>query len=438
MADRGIAFFRAWSWLKKIDVDRVVWYRFLIMLRRLCGVLIGVACLWAAAVPVSAFSADDFIEKLSQDTVLAELESSLALSRGIPSRKKAVPGLQKRIKEEKQRVDKLVKAIRPLALKAQHKQDVNVRDSKGRTLLMLAAEADNGPAIDYLLSEEPDLNAVDQSGRNALDYDESRGGGLLITRLLSALEVAFQAKDYDKVRRYCKAGIAPDSMLPGGPLVGRLLMEEQCELAIELCRGKKIENEAMLDGTLVSELIVGCGNEKMLQIGAEMLGKELWRSSPGGTDALLFILRRGNLRAVQFYAHHFGFGNNLCMLAVRHSTPEVVAWVLKQAEGVGKADSWGSLPLFEAARRGDLPVYQAVLAAGADVAARNDKGETLLMHAALGGNVHLVNAVLDKLPQELLDVTDAAGRTAADYARMSGVAMVESLLATRGLSPQAK
>jgi len=86
----------------------------------------------------------------------------------------------------------------------------------------------------------------------------------------------------------------------------------------------------------------------------------------------------------------------------------------------------------------DIPVYDAVLAAGADVAARNEQGETLLMHAALGGNVHLVNAVLDKLPQELLQAADAAGRNAADYARMSGVTMVESLLATRGLRPQAE
>lgn len=399
----------------------------------MCAVL-----LWAAAVPVSAFSADEFLEKLRQDSAMSELESALVLARSNPERKRSVPSLQKRIKEEKQRVDKMVSNMRPLALKVQQRQDVNVRDGKGRTLLMLAAAAGNGPAIDYLLGEEADLDVVDKDGRNALYYDESKGGGLLSNRLLSALDIAFQTKDDAKVRRYCKAGISPDAMLSDGPLVGRLLLDGKYELAVELCRGKKIENEAMLDGTLVSELIVGCGHEKMLQLGADMLGKELWSSSPGGVDALFHILRRGDLKAVQLYAHHFGFGNNLCMLAVRHSSPEVVAWVLKQAEGAGKADSWGSLPLFEAARRGDIPVYDAVLAAGADVAARNEKGETLLMHAALGGNVHLVNAVLDKLPQELLQATDAAGRNAADYARMSGVTMVESLLATRGLRPQAE
>lgn len=424
--------------MKKIDGLRVVWYRFLTMSERLCGVLIGAACLWAAVVPVAAFSADEFLEKLEQDSVLSELESSLALARDIPERKKNVSSLQKRIKEEKQRVDKLVRNMRPLALKVQQRQDVDVRDGNGCTLLMLAAGAGHGAAIDYLLEEDANLEIVDKHGRNALYYDESKGGGLLTARLISALDAALQAKDYAKVRRYCKVGLAPDSMLVGGPLVGMLLQQGQIELAVELCRGKKVENEAMADGTLISELIVGCGNEQMFQLGAEMLGKELWSSSSGGVDALLLVLRRGDLRAVQFYAHHFGFGNNLCMLAVRHSTPEVVAWVLKQSEGAGKADSWGSLPLFEAARRGDIPVYEAVLSAGADVAARNEKGETLLMHAALGGNVHLVNAVLDKMPQELLQARDAAGRNAADYARMSGVAMLESLLATRGLRPQAK
>lgn len=370
--------------------------------------------------------------------MLSELESSLALAQGNPERKKAVPTLKKRIKEEKQRVGRIVKSTRPLAMKVQQKQDVNECDGRGRTLLMIAAGAGNGAAIDYLLAENAALDVVDKEGRSALDYDELDGGGLLAVRLTWALDMAFQVGDFGKVRQYCKAGISPDAMLPGGPLVGKLLQAGQHQMAVELCRGKKMENEAMNDGTLISELIIACGNADMIRVGAEAFGKALWNSSPGGIDSLVCILRCGNLAAVQIYAHHFGFGNNLCTLAVRHSSPEVVAWVLKQSGAVGKVDSWGSYPLFEAARRGDIPVYEAVLAAGADVTVRNEQGETLLMHAALGGNVHLVNAVLDKLPQELLGAADAAGRTAADYARMSGVAMVESLLATRGLRPQAK
>lgn len=396
------------------------------------------ALLWSAAVPLSAFSADEFLETLKQDSEITELENSLALAQGNPERKKALSGLQKRLKEEKRRVDKVVKSLRPLAMKAQQRQDVNVCDEKGRTLLMEAARIGCGEAIDYLLGENPELGKVDKFGRSALDDDEDEGCGLLAVRLSMALDLAFQAGDFAKVHQYCKVGLPPDTMLPGGPLVGKLLQAGQTGMAVEVCRGKKMENEAMDDGTLISELIISSGNADMIRIGAEALGRELWSRAPGGSDSLFLILRRGDLRAVQFYAHHFGFGNNLSTLAVRHSSPEVVAWVLKQADDAGKVDSWGSLPLFEAARRGDIPVYDAVLAAGADVAARNEKGETLLMHAALGGNVHLVNAVLDKLPQELLHATDAAGRNAADYARMSGIAMVESLLATRGLRPQSK
>lgn len=396
------------------------------------------ALLLSATGPVSAFSANEFLEIFETSSGISNIESSLVLAQSDPERKKSVSGLQRRLKEEKRRVEKIVKSLRPLALKVQQRQDVNICDGKGRTLLMEAARIGCGEAIDYLLGENAELGLVDKSGRTALSYDETEGSGLLAVRLCAELDLAFSAEDFTKIQKYCKFGIAPDIMLSGGPLVGKLLQAGKLDMAVDVCRGKKMKNEEMHDGTLISELIIASGNADMIRIGAAALGRELWKSSPGGADALLLILRRGDLAAVQFYAHHFGFGNNLSTLVVRYSSPEVVTWVLKQSGAVGKVDSWGSYPLFEAARRGDIPVYDAVLAAGADVAARNEKGETLLMHAALGGNVQLVNAVLEKLPPELQTATDNAGRTAADYARMSGVAMVESLLATRGLKPQAK
>lgn len=391
--------------------------------------------IWLAPAPVSAFSAEDFLTAIEQDPAVTELESAIALAQGNPERKKSLTALKKRLSEEKHRVQNRLREVKPLALKARQRQDVNVQDGNGRTLLMHAARFSNGNAIDMLLREDAALDSVDKKGRTALEYDRTEGNGVLAVRVIAALEIAIERGHTENIRRYCQSGIAADAMLTEGPLLGCLLRAGQHLLATELFRGKTPANEAMSDGTLLSELIVLSGNADLLHAGAAAFGRELWAFSPGGTDTLLHILRTGNLKAVQLYAHHCGVSSELCSLAVCHSTPEVVTWVLQQAQAAAKADTAGNSPLFTAARRGNSAVYEAVLAAGGEVNDRNEAGETLLMHAALSGSPEMVNAVLQKINADLAAACDASGRTAVDYARLSGNKMVESVLLSHGVQP---
>lgn len=404
------------------------------MLSRLSRVLSGVVLLWAVPSLASAFSAEEFLSAIGQDSVVEELESSIAMAQGNSSRKKSLSSLKKRLSEEKRRVDGMLREVKPLALKAQNRNNVDIQDGRGRTLLMYAASFGNSRAIDILLEERADLGVADRNGRTALVYDREEGAGLLAARLAVAVDSAICRRDAETVKTYCKAGLSADTCLPGGVLVGRLLEANMCSPAAELLRGANLKNEVMQDGTLLSELMVNCDDAEVLQRGAELFGKGLWQTSPGGTDSLLHILSRGNLRAVQLYVHHHGADKRLCTLAVRHSTPEVITWVLQQAGTVSGTDEWGCFPLFEAARRGNPAVYEAVLAAGGDADARNEAGETVLMHAALSGSVELVNTVLQKMNADLVGVSDVSGHTALDYACMSGNAMVESVLKTRGVS----
>lgn len=405
------------------------------MLSRFSWVLSGVALLWASPVPAAAFSAEDFLSAIARDSVVEELENSISLVQGGFGNKKSLSSLRRRLSEEKRRVDGMLSALKPLALKAQNRKNVNVQDGKGRTLLMHAARLGNGGAIDLLLEGNADVGIEDRDGRTALEYDREEGAGLLASRLAAVVDAAIYRNDASTVKMYCDAGLAADTLLPGGPLAGRLLEANLCPLAAELLRGANIKNEPMRDGTLLTELMVRCNNAEVLQRGAEIFGKELWETSPGGMDSLLYILSRGNLQAVQYYVHHHGATPHLCTLAVRHSSPEVISWVLQKAGIAEKSGFSGSFPLFEAARRGNTAVYAAVSAVGGDCSARNENGETVLMHAALSGSVELVNAVLQHMSAELVGVSDAAGRTALDYARMSGNAMVESVLVTRGVQP---
>ncbi len=421
--------------LKVIDAGGRLWYRFITMLKRFCRGFVSAVLVWLAPVPVSAFSAEDFLAAIEQDPAVAELESAIALAQGNTERKKSLSSLKKRLSAEKHRVQNRLREVKPLALKARQRQDVNVQDGNGRTLLMHAARFSNGNAIDMLLRENAALDSVDKKGCTALDYDRTEGNGVLAVRVVAALELAIESGHTENIRRYCQSGIAADTMLPDGPLPGCLLRAGQHLLAAEMLRGKTPENEAMSDGTLLSELIVLSGNPDLLNAGAAAFGRELWAFSPGGTDTLLHILRTGNLKAVQLYAHHCGVSAELCSLAVRHSSPEVVTWVLQQAQAAAKADAEGDLPLFAAARRGNPAVYEAVLAAGGDVNAGNESGETLLMHAALSGSPEMINAVLQTINADLAGACDASGRTALDYARMSGNPAAESVLSSRGIRP---
>lgn len=404
-------------------------------MNRICTVLCSVAMLCLVSADAAAFSAEDFLTAIEQDSSVSELESSIALIQGNPERKKLLPSLKKRLSDAKQRIQSRLRDVKPLALKAQQRQDVNVRDGNGRTLLMHAARFGNGNAIDMLLRESAALDLADKKGCTALEYDRREGCGVLSVRLVVALDEAIDRGHTEDIRRYCQSGIAVDTMLPDGPLLGCLLRARQHLLAAELIRGKKAANEAMSDGTLLSELIVLSGDSNLLDAGAAAFGRELWAFSPGGTDTLIHILRTGNLKAVQLYAHHCGISGELCSLVVRHSTPEVVTWVLQQAQTAGKAADGGDFPLFAAARRGNPAVYEAVLAAGGEVNARNETGETLLMHAALSGSPDMINAVLQKINADLSAACDTAGRTAVDYARMSGNLMAESVLRARGIQP---
>lgn len=370
-----------------------------------------------------------------QNSVVEELEGAIDMARNHPDGKKSLHSLRRRLSEEKRKAAALMRDLKPLAMRAQSKKDINVQDARGRTLLMHACRYGSGSAVSMLLEEDADLSVVDKNGHSALYYDQHEGSGVLVSRLAVEAEEALESGNTDRVRLYCKAGLPPDVQLTDGPLLGCVLQKKQFSLASELLSGGNTENVTMRDGTLLTELLVQSGQEEILKKAAAIFGKELWATSSGGTDSLLYILRSGNLHALGLYVHHLGTGNNLCTLAVRHSSPELVTWVLQKAEAVGKEDTWGSFPLFEAARRGNLPVYAAVLSAGGDVNARNGAGETVLMHAALSCNVELVKAVLEKMNADLVGICDAAGRTAVDYARMSGSAEVESVLTKRGVQP---
>lgn len=401
------------------------------MLERICRWLWVCAMMLVLPTEVSAFSSKDFLDAVTDESSIQSLKMQLESTTDSKTKRE----INKQIKEEERKLTRSLRDLRALAAKAQ-REGIDAQDGKGRTLLMLATQLPSTAGVDYLLQNNADATIRDKDGNTALRWDDRGGNGELTSRITAAAQDAATAGDYDALVKYCKMGISPDIMLVDGPLAGVLLKGGKVDAFLSVFRGRVGFRDApMSDGMMVSELILQSGNDEVIKVGAEMLGKEIWEEGNSGVSPLFYLMSRGHLGGVKIYCHQMGVDSAVQQMAVRYSTPEVVSWVLAQSS---KDTSSSRLPLLEAARRGNMAVYEAVLAAAPNAATVNANGETVLMHAALSGNAELVKAVLQKCSPEQIKATDNAGRSAVYYARLAVSPAVEQLLTGAGVTASDK
>lgn len=87
----------------------------------------------------------------------------------------------------------------------------------------------------------------------------------------------------------------------------------------------------------------------------------------------------------------------------------------------------GTLPLPFAARRGEFDIVDSLIAHGADIDARNEKGLTALMDAAVSSHAEMLQGLLARGAKT--DKTDYSGKTALHYAAHTlQFGMIESLV----------
>lgn len=401
------------------------------MLERICRWLWVCAVVLVLPTEVSAFSSKDFLDTVTDESSIQSLKTQLELTTDSRTKRE----ISKQIKEEERKLTRSLRDLRALATKAQ-REGINARDKHGRTLLMLATQLPSTAGVDYLLQNNADAGIRDMDGNTALQWDARGGNGELTSRITAAAQDAATAGDYEALVKYCVMGISSDIMLTDGPLAGVLLKEGKKDAFLKIFRGRKgFRDVPMNDGTMVSELILQSGDDEVIKVGAELLGRTIWEEGNSGISPLFYLMSRGHLGGVKIYCHQMGSDNEVQRMAVRYSTPEVVSWVLSQSSI--KTDA-SYPPLLEAARRGNMAVYEAVVAAQPDFATANSNGETVLMHAALSGNAELVKVVLEKSSPEQIKATDAAGRSAVYYARLAASPAVEQLLTGAGVTASDK
>lgn len=302
--------------------------------------------------------------------------------------------------------------------------DINAGIKGGVTLLMAVANTGADDATEAVLRENPDLTRGDDQGHTALWYEMRGMGHTLNNRLMQQWRAAMAAGQAEEVRYLLECGLSPATPTENGnPPLGEAIDRGLDEIFTELMKHDTTVTYPMADGRTLMGVAVERGNARAISF-LLTFGADADEHLSTGETPLRYLLRCGSPEAVVAFVKGAELGNRaegdtrVCCVAARLSTAATVQALLAAVDAPHEEDAYGNTPLLEAARRGDLAVYDAVLASRPP-RWQNSRGETPLMHAALSGSEAMLRRVLETMPPELRDKADADGRRATDYAALT-------------------
>lgn len=377
-------------------------------------------------------------------TRLQELERQHSEVKNDKEQRDFAAAIKKDMDAERRRCNDLKSAAKSLLAKVKKSGKIDARDEKGRTLLMLVAGMGNDAATEMVLRENPDLSLMDNADKIAFEYERRSGGSAIADYLGKSWVQAISNGDKEAVQLLLECGASPDWPVGGEPPLGLAVNAGDSALFDMLMLAGAGVKGAMQDGTPLIELVVARHDDNALlsMLGAlgELNppfkdGRSLFRHLLGEEDAA--CLCAWMVTAMEKNPPETADGTGYLCLAVRLAHPAGVAAVVQQSKKyINDEDSEGNLPLFEAARRGDVEVYKTLLSCGANAGARNCRGETVLMHAALSGNPQMLAEVLAHASAEIVQATDNAGHNAHYYAKLAKDTAASESLKAAGLQPK--
>lgn len=377
-------------------------------------------------------------------TRLAEMEREL--EEVDKEQKEYANELKRGINEENRRCNAFKSAIRDLAPKVRKSGKIDLKDDKGRTLLMLVAGLGNDTATEMVLRDSPDLMAMDKDGRVAMDYEQMGGGTAVGNILKDRWNNAFTANNADEIQALLDCGANADWPVNGEPPLGLAIYTGNDTLFNILTMHGAHAGNRMSDGTTLVEMAVKFNNANALDylLGAlsetEIIfsdGIPVFRHlmSEDKADCLSAWIDQ----ALSQKKMQTEDGTSYFCLVIRLAdTACAIKVATNHLKLLSEEDAEGNLPLHEAARRGDAALYRELVKLGAEVEQKNSRGETVLMHAALSGDADTLAAVLENISPELLNATDKDGHTAHYYAKLAKDPSATEALNAAGLQPQKK
>jgi ankyrin repeat protein len=285
--------------------------------------------------------------------------------------------------------------------------DVNTKDRHGETPLMYAATVGSLEAMEFLIRAGADVNAHSEFGATALIWSAT---DLAKVRLLIA-----HGANVSMATRRGRTALLVAAMSDHSADIARLLIQS----------GADAQAKDFLKTTTVRAAAFGNDTETlrlMIDDGVDVNAADL----PGITPLMMAAGWNGNLPAVKL------------LLAKGAKVNSVSAPVMGLPSKNGPSEFGLLTALLMAAPFGPPELIRTLLAAGADVNARDVRGMTPLMLAVATDRQD--PAVIRMLLEHGADTTIKSnlGETAADWARRAALAPALDLLKTRAAVNAAK
>lgn len=293
--------------------------------------------------------------------------------------------------------------------------DVNQRAGWGRTPLMMAAATNQPPLARMLLEAGADVNARDVNGMTALhaaassncadmlellvaagaEVDAGAGTKRLVTPLSNTLSdldapVAwrFQRKNGEIAAEPCEGDVTVAR--------ARVLLEAGADPNVTVLRGPALTYAVRRHKPEIVKLLVEYGAD--LEV----------RDASGRTP----LLWAGEM-ADRTYARDKARYPLIRPLVEAGADVNVVARPEAAPQNGWYPEHLSDTPLIQAARRGGVEAARLLLAAGAEIDARNDAGRTALIEAVRARHYLVAELLLDHGADA--SFRDGAGKTALDY-----------------------
>lgn len=383
------------------------------------------------------------LSKLGHSDVLEHLQENLeTLEQEKDSRPKkdyndAKRNLQRQIRDEKSRMTSATAKVKEL-LRRVAAEGIDVQDKEGCTLIMRAADCGNDEVVSLILknSPAPDLSILDRMGRTAVWHERNGGGSVIIQHLSAQWEDAVADADEKLTESLMASGVSPNQLVRGNPPLGLFIKSGNAALVRTMLTFNPRLKVQMTDGTPLLELALRKQNPDIVSA-LLAAGIPSDQAFVNGMHPMEYLMTHCRPEVVKAFIQGAGGaaqrmemgGVSLMNLAARVASKEVVQTV---AEGIPTAinreDSLGNLPLFEAARRGNVEIYDYLVGKGAKIDNTNSAGETALIHAALSGKPAMVQHVLEKISANRAKAADKSGHDAVYYAQQIKNSEIEQIL----------
>ncbi|XP_071086322.1 ankyrin-3-like, partial [Haliotis cracherodii] len=300
---------------------------------------------------------------------------------------------------------------------AQDKVDINSRDKRGWTPVVVAALARHGELVDFLVKKGADMSSVNNSGDNILHQACSGGDVEIVKRILALEKVDINSRDQN--------GETPVMMAArdGHVQLVEVLVKKGADMSLVNNGGDNILHQACKGGDIetVKEVLAQdkldinsrgktgqtpvmkaarAGYGGLVKKGADMTlvnndGDDILHQSCRGGDVetVKIVLAQNKLR-INSRAKN---GWTPVMMAARAGHRELVDFLVKKGADMSLVNNGSDNILHQACRGGDIETVKGVLAhkqLGINIRGKN--GETPVMMAAMAGHGELVAFLVKK------------------------------------------